>query len=417
MKILIEGWFNIPHSYAIVNDFQIIHLLKNYPDLTIYIKEQDYYREEWNSKKKLVFTQEYNNIISNLKQWNGEEVDLVYRITYPYNIESNTMSNVPKCVYFTAEFKEIDPQYFATNKIIPGVKVDDNFLKQYIKAHPELYFTSPSTWSQNALDKYDITVGKKHKIIPNGVDTKIFNNNKTNRDSLREFYGFEKDDIVFLNIGAMTRNKGIIEILICINALVNKLKIKKVKLLLKGTEDLYESKNYLINYFKVLEQNGHIKKEEIDILFSKHIVFIQQTLSYPRMNDIYNASDIYFSPYNAEGFNMPALEAITTGTKLIVTENGSTDFFIKDILQNVPSSKNNIFLVESNEKQIGDGKVQLEINVNTLLKICLNAIESLRIYQMTEIEYMSLTQYISKKYSWDAIAKELYDYFIEITKE
>jgi glycosyltransferase involved in cell wall biosynthesis len=417
MKILIEGWFNIPHSYAIVNDFQIIHLLKNYPDLTIYIKEQDYYREEWNSKKKLVFTQEYNNIISNLKQWNGEEVDLVYRITYPYNIESNTMSNVPKCVYFTAEFKEIDPQYFATNKIIPGVKVDDNFLKQYIKAHPKLYFTSPSTWSQNALDKYDITVGKKHKIIPNGVDTKIFNNNKTNRDSLREFYGFEKDDIVFLNIGAMTRNKGIIEILICINALVNKLKIKKVKLLLKGTEDLYESKNYLINYFKVLEQNGHIKKEEIDILFSKHIVFIQQTLSYPRMNDIYNASDIYFSPYNAEGFNMPALEAITTGTKLIVTENGSTDFFIKDILQNVPSSKNNIFLVESNEKQIGDGKVQLEINVNTLLKICLNAIESLRIYQMTEIEYMSLTQYISKKYSWDAIAKELYDYFIEITKE
>jgi glycosyltransferase involved in cell wall biosynthesis len=417
MKILIEGWFNIPHSYAIVNDFQIIHLLKNYPDLTIYIKEQDYYREEWNSKKKLVFTQEYNNIISNLKQWNGEEVDLVYRITYPYNIESNTMSNVPKCVYFTAEFKEIDPQYFATNKIIPGVKVDDNFLKQYIKAHPELYFTSPSTWSQNALDKYDITVGKKHKIIPNGVDTKIFNNNKTNRDSLREFYGFEKDDIVFLNIGAMTRNKGIIEILICINALVNKLKIKKVKLLLKGTEDLYESKNYLINYFKVLEQNGHIKKEEIDILFSKHIVFIQQTLSYPRMNDIYNASDIYFSPYNAEGFNMPALEAITTGTKLIVTENGSTDFFIKDILQNVPSSKNNIFLVESNEKQIGDGKVQLEINVNTLLKICLNAIESLRIYQMTQIEYMSLTQYISKKYSWDAIAKELYDYFIEITKK
>lgn len=417
MKVLIEGWFNIPHSYAIVNDFQVIHLLKNNPDLEIFIKEEPYYREEWNKKRQLVFTPEYNEIIQKLKMWNGEKVDLIYRITYPYNIEANNMMNIPKCVYFTAEFKEIDPQYFATNKLIPGIKISDDYLKEYIKSHSKLYFTSPSEWSKDSLVKYGIQKGRKHRIIPNGVDTKIFNNDKTNRESMRKFYGFNQDDIIFLNIGAMTRNKGIIEILICINALVNKLKIKKVKLLLKGTEDLYESKNFLINYFKLLEQNGHIKKEEIDNLFANHIVFIQQTLTYPRMNDIYNACDIYFSPYNAEGFNMPALEAIATNCKLIITENGSTDFFIKDILKNVPYTKNNIFLIPSNEKQIGEGKVQLEINCNELLKICLNVLEKLSTSTTTQYEYSQLIGHINKHYSWDAISNQLYQYFVEIKED
>jgi hypothetical protein len=34
-----------------------------------------YFREEWNSSKKLVYSEEYNNIIRNFKKWNGEKVD------------------------------------------------------------------------------------------------------------------------------------------------------------------------------------------------------------------------------------------------------------------------------------------------------------------------------------------------------
>ena len=44
LNILIIGWFNIPHSYAIVNCFQTIHLLKKYNQkLNIYIKEYKYF--------------------------------------------------------------------------------------------------------------------------------------------------------------------------------------------------------------------------------------------------------------------------------------------------------------------------------------------------------------------------------------
>ena len=57
LNILIIGWFNIPHSYAIVNCFQTIHLIKKYNNkLNIYIKEYKYFNEEWNNKKLLVYT-------------------------------------------------------------------------------------------------------------------------------------------------------------------------------------------------------------------------------------------------------------------------------------------------------------------------------------------------------------------------
>ena len=77
MKLLVQGWINIPHSYAIVNCFQLVHLYNNYnEELEIYIEEMDYFRDYW--VKKLVYPEKYNNIIRNFKKWNGESVDIIY---------------------------------------------------------------------------------------------------------------------------------------------------------------------------------------------------------------------------------------------------------------------------------------------------------------------------------------------------
>ena len=68
IKILFRGWFNIPHSYSMVNCFQIVHLYKRYKDnIEFYITEMPYFREQCNSAKKLVYTDEYNEIITNFK--------------------------------------------------------------------------------------------------------------------------------------------------------------------------------------------------------------------------------------------------------------------------------------------------------------------------------------------------------------
>jgi glycosyltransferase involved in cell wall biosynthesis len=411
MKILVEGWFNIPHSYAIVNNFQLVHLLKNYPNTELYIKEREYFKKEWNDKKKLIYTEEYNNTINKFKFWSGEEIDVVYRITYPYDIHvTRQFSNTPICVYFTAEFKNIDKQYFDVAKL--GGNVTEEYIKEYIVSHPNLYFTSPSEWSANSLEKYGLPKGnKRHQVITGGVDTTIFFHDKRNRRSIRDFYGLRENDIVFLNIGAMTRNKGILEILVTINALVNKAKMRNVKLLLKGTTDLYESQQFVVGYFQELQNAGYINKEEVKNLVDNHIVFIQQTLGYNRMNDIYNACDIYISPYTAEGFNLPVLEAIATGMKVLASKGGSTEFFINDIINAVPDAKHYIYKIPSSLRDITDDKQMLQIDCNDLVKLCLGVVVPM---SDNASYHVSLKQFIDKNYSWSAVSVKLHNYLESI---
>jgi glycosyltransferase involved in cell wall biosynthesis len=45
------------------------------------------------------------------------------------------------------------------------------------------------------------------------------------------------------------------------------------------------------------------------------------------MAQLYQTADAYVSPYAAEGFNMPVLEAIASGLPVICTAGGPTDDF------------------------------------------------------------------------------------------
>ena len=46
------------------------------------------------------------------------------------------------------------------------------------------------------------------------------------------------------------------------------------------------------------------------------------------MAALYNLADAYVTPYHAEAFNMPALEAAACGVPLIVPRGGPTDDFV-----------------------------------------------------------------------------------------
>ena len=157
MNILFDGWINIPHSYAIVNCFQLIHLKKKYGDkINIYIREPPYFSDGW-KKQPLIYSDEYNNILNNLKPWSGENLDLIYSITYPYNIHAD-IPNVPKCVFYTAEHAKLDNSYFRPNNVS---------IFEHLKANPQIHFTCPSVWSSHGMRTY----GVKNAIIPHGVDT------------------------------------------------------------------------------------------------------------------------------------------------------------------------------------------------------------------------------------------------------
>jgi glycosyltransferase involved in cell wall biosynthesis len=61
--------------------------------------------------------------------------------------------------------------------------------------------------------------------------------------------------------------------------------------------------------------------------FLDAIKLLSVTLPMAEMRDLYCLADSYVSPYRAEGFNLPVIEAIACGTPVIVTAGGATDDF------------------------------------------------------------------------------------------
>lgn len=411
IRVLFKGWTEIPHSYAMVNCFQLVHLHKNFSEyLDIYIQEMDYFRKEWNNCKKLVYGDSYNQVIRNLKRWNGEDVDIVYSITYPYNVTPIYNKNgkrIPKCVFYTSEFSQLDTHYFNTDEYTFN---NDTALVMHFLKYPDMYFTSPSAWSARGLIKYGVTEGRNH-IITHGVDTTIFklhNDNKKRRD-IRKFYGVGDDDILLMNIGAMTQNKGILLILESLHRLVNKMGRCEFKLLLKGTGDLYSSKNFLEAYFNKLSEDGVMSKDDISNLLNNHIIFSDKTVSYERINDMFNAADLYLSPYLAEGFNLVALEAITAGLPVLVPETGSTKEFIEDIYRNGGSDY--IYYVKSQVGEFRGGLRQNIINVDDIINTIVSKISNINYNKSNRHDsYDIVSQFIKEKYSWDAVSEMLYKY-------
>lgn len=411
IKILFRGWFNIPHSYSMVNCFQIVHLYKRYKDnIEFYITEMPYFREQWNSAKKLVYTDEYNEIITNFKTWSGEEIDLIYSITYPYNMTMEKLNDkvIPKCVFYTSEFATLETTYFSCEPSL----TTDNFIRDYIKNNKKLYMTSPSLWSSMGMKKYGLN-DYRNRIITHGVDNTIFKYDISQRQKIRSFYKVKDDDILLINIGSMTKNKGMMYILQILNILVNRLGRKYYKLLLKGTGDLYESKVFLELYFEELRKANAITQEEMNILLTENIIFTDKTVSYDKINDLFNAADLYLSPYLAEGFNLTPLEALASGLPVMISQTGSTKEYMSDIYNN--GGNEHIIYIES---QVVDTNGYKQNNIDFLNLLNLFEQTENRIRDIKNKRenggmdtYKSMKEFIEKEYSWNKVAELMFDYF------
>jgi len=423
LKLLVRGWTQIPHSYAICNCFQIIHLYLNYgPDgkikrdaIDIYIEEAPYFNPEWNNKKKWVYSEEYNQILKNLKVYNSESIDVIYSITYPYNINvTNENKDIPKCVFYTSEFAKLNSSYFSLQKPtdLELTKYND-YIKLFLDNFKNIYFTAPSKWSARGMIEYldNKETSPRNKIITHGVDTSIFkkHSDSTIRNQIRERYKVKQDEILMINIGAMTTNKGILLILECLNKLVNRQLKKEYKLMLKGSGELYKCKDFLNMYFDEFKKNGKMTSEEIDNLLENHIIFTDKTLSFDRINDLFNACDLYISPYLAEGFNLVALECLSSGLPVIVPKTGSTKEYIEAIYNNGGSEY--ITYVDSVVGMDQNGLCQNIITVENLLSVLNNTDFTAR---KEKKNYNQMVNYINKELSWDHVSTLLFDYLNDI---
>jgi len=399
ISVLFEGWRLLQHSYGNVLAFLLIHLWKLYgPEnnqINFYVRECSYYDVNWKNKQKLVYSPEYNRILKNLKIYNGEKVDVIYRQTFPYNIQlptsTSTSTSTPICVFYTSEFASLNNSYFDFDP-----RQD---IRNYLNKNQNIYFTSPSEWSSRGMVRY-LDDKKRDRIISHGVDTSIFyrHSNDSTRRQIRQKYGIQDTDILLINIGAMTMNKGIFLILEALYSLTIT-KNLPFKLLLKGSTDLYKSREFINSYLLNLGYNSDKLRE--------YIIFIDGTFNYSEINDLFNAADLYISPYLAEGFGLTMLESLASGLSVLVPRTGSASDYIDDIYKNGGSPY--IYYVDSTVIQDGNGFYKNMIHTKHIVDVLLD-IKQIR----DDKTYLLLKRYIKKNYSWYKVSADLYNYLYDI---
>ena len=372
LKICIEGWRGINHSYSIINQNQLIELSKL--PIDIRFRDVSFPNKNWNSNKNSDgFSKDDKRIINQIQKAKIDEIfDVIYRISYPFDLAKTKSKK---------HFVQITSERNTKLNIING-SPSDLSNRQFLK------IITPSIWSKNGLIKTGFDENQII-IIPHGVDNKIFRKISENEfNNLKLKLNIKKDDFILTNVGAMTGNKGI-HFLITAYAIL-KQKLKNLKLILKDQSELYNIKGQ--TYIKIIQDTKYSKFMTDDVL--KDIIFISDNLDLKTLNQLYNLTNCYVSPYKSEGFNLPPLEAAAAGTPIIVTKGGSTDdYFTSELGLQVESN-----LIETEDKRF------LEPNLDSLID-CIS-----KVYNDTKnFRLIEGSKTIQNNYSWTKITRKLYE--------
>ena len=179
---------------------------------------------------------------------------------------------------------------------------------------------TPSKWSREGFI-HSGAEPDRVVIVPHGIDASIFHPISSVGTRGACATNGAGTDFYFLTLGAMTGNKRM-DALFKAFAIVAQ-KHPHVRLIAKGLNALYPSRDLL------RAQTRSLTSTEISLI-QPRTTYLDQTLSFADMAKLYQTADAYISPYSAEGFNMPVLEAIASGLPVICTRGGPTDDFTVD---------------------------------------------------------------------------------------
>ena len=374
MKLLVEGWLGFNHSYALVNQYQLIEMYQK--DIELYHNQlpNDY---GWNTQKNDhgLSVENYQTLLSIPQAGaEGSHFDVEYRISYPYRAYPSYAKKL--FVFGTSEYQHINADFFHGGNL--------DFIKNL-----STNIITPSKWSSVGFLKAGVDPSRI-KVVPHGVNTKIFTpEKKAFQKEVRDSLNLTQEHFVLLSMGAMTRNKGI-DILILAFLILRK-KYSHLRLVLKDLSLLYN-----INAQSTIEALRHSTfKEYFDEQYLSEIIFISKNLSLNELSHLYAAVDCYVSPYRAEGFNLTPLEAAACGTPILVTKGGATDEY---------------FQASMGEQIEGDiihekEYVWIEPNIQSLIERLRSLIEG----NKTSYDCKNSLEYIYQNFTWTKVTQELVD--------
>ena len=306
-RLQVEGWRGISHSYALVNQFQLVEFAKA-DGLSLFHRDVAFFGKHWIPRQGL-FPPSMESVIRSVPPPPPDLApDCVLRIAYPYNF-----APVPdgRLVVFATAENSVCPK----NSVVGA---GNGSIGPALEESKALLLTS-SEWSRRGFIRSGADPDRV-KVVPLGVDSGIFRPVPAAEKALgRQRLGLGKDDFIFLNVGNLNPNKGIPLLL---KAFVQVAAgHSRARLVLKYNQSLYSARAFMDGL------ESFASRAERSTLAS-HIQLVGGLQSMADLALLHQVSDAYVAPYHAEGFNMPALEACACGLPVICTAGGPTDEFL-----------------------------------------------------------------------------------------
>ena len=301
-RVIFEGWRFIPHSSAIVLQSYCLAAARR-PDLEIKVRELPF-NGPW-SRIGGMFPEALDRILQNLPvAGEDEEAEAVIRIGSPIDLTS--ASGAARTYVMAAH----GAGSTVNIPIAGGMSVTDA-----LTDNPATTLLTPSAFARLGL----VTQGvpeERIAVVPRGIDPGFFRPpSESERDNLRERFGWS-DEFVFLNVSAMTDNKGIDRLIRAFAAVVAH--YPQARLVLKGVDSIYRSKDRFTGIMRQLSP-------EMAAMVEPRITYIGGNYKLVDMTRLYQCADVLVAPYLSEAFCSPALEAAACGLPSICTQGGPTE--------------------------------------------------------------------------------------------
>jgi glycosyltransferase involved in cell wall biosynthesis len=376
-NLIVEGWRFLAHSYAIVSQWQLLALSRR-PDIAVKVRDLPLYAPRWKAQEGLFESDAEQTLRAFMVADVDERADVTLRISFPFDFSPSRSGST--AVFGTAESQII------RRDLLPD-------LQAYERLHRtppplEVKAVTPSNWSAEGFYKAGFRA-EQVLIVPHGVDIGTFHPMPDLRGRIRNKIPVAEDDFVFFNAGAMSGNKGIDLLLQAFSQVCRK--FPHARLVLKGLDPLYKSKAMLVQNLQTVSAQD--QQRVID-----RLIYFGKALPFRKMAMLYQAADAYVSPYRAEGFNIPVLEAAASGIPIICTRGGATDDFVTDAFaRRIESEKRTV-------RRKDEDLARLEPDLEHLIVLMSSAIED---HSWRKQAAEAGPRHVRENYTWDRVVDML----------
>jgi glycosyltransferase involved in cell wall biosynthesis len=304
-SLVVEGWRGINHSFALVNQFQLLEMIRREDTVLRHVDAAFHYPHWSRAINGAGFHAADEAALSSVEGVTDDLADWQFRIFSP--VDLRPPQHARRLAVFAVTECGLDSKYFAAGSDVAHFEDSGGVL------------ITPSEWSRNRIIEFGFRPETVH-TVPHGASKDYFGPQSPDAIAAQRMaLGFRPDEVLLLNIGAAIWNKGI-DVLLRGFALARQTR-KDLRLVFKDQRNTYgiSGESFVQS---TLASAGLLSA---DVLGA--ITLIPANLTMDQMNSIYNACDCYVSPYRAEGFNLPVYEAMACNVPVIVTSGGATDDF------------------------------------------------------------------------------------------